>query len=66
MNASNQAKRNSTGKTKAKRVSEQTKQTHAANGRMTTQPDYSSMKSAVDKIRNQVSFKELKDFYQMP
>ena len=38
---------------------------HAANGKVTRTPDYSRMKQEIHKIRNPVSFKEIKEFYNI-
>ena len=38
---------------------------HAANGKVTRSPDYSRMKQEIYKIRNPVSFEEIKEFYNV-
>ncbi len=38
---------------------------HAANGKVTRTPDYSRMKQEIEKIKNPVSFEEIKAFYNI-
>ncbi len=38
---------------------------HAANGKITSTPNYSRMKQEIHKIRNAVSFGEIKEFYNV-
>ncbi|MFK7772192.1 MAG: hypothetical protein AB8F94_08630 [Saprospiraceae bacterium] len=38
---------------------------HAANGKIIRKPDYSRMKQEIEKIKNPVSFPEIKEFYNV-
>ena len=38
---------------------------HAANGKITRTPDYSRMKQEIEKIKDPVSFEEIKKFYNV-